>query len=73
MASRREMEDFELWSAVGKMEGQSITGVDFFFDVHHSVLSRSWKKILNSQTVVGKSVTCRQGLRPSQMIDVLLL
>ncbi|GFW37869.1 transposable element Tcb1 transposase [Trichonephila clavipes] len=47
------MEDSKRWRAVGRIEaGQSITDVDFFFGVHHSVISRLWKQIQTTQTVV---------------------
>ncbi|GFV59165.1 transposable element Tc3 transposase [Trichonephila clavipes] len=47
------MEDSELWRAVGCIEaGQSITDVAIFFSVHHSVISRLWKRFQTTQTVV---------------------
>ncbi|GFV27315.1 HTH_Tnp_Tc3_2 domain-containing protein [Trichonephila clavipes] len=47
------MEDSERWRAVGHIEvEQPITDVAFFFGVHHSVISRSWKQFQTTQTVV---------------------
>ncbi|GIY54379.1 hypothetical protein CDAR_217721 [Caerostris darwini] len=66
MASRKRMEDSERWPAVRCIEaGQLITVVGIFFAVHHSVVSRSWKQFLISQTsgrskiiIDGRSIYC---------------
>ena len=70
MTSRRRMEDSEFWCAVGCIEaGQSITDVAVLFAFHHSVISRLWKELQTTQTVVQRS----QGLQPLRKIDILLL
>ncbi|GFV00054.1 uncharacterized protein TNCV_4057271 [Trichonephila clavipes] len=57
MTSRKRMEDFELWRAVGRIEtGQSITDVALFFGVHHSVISCLWKQFQTTLTVVRRPV-----------------
>ncbi|GFU72126.1 uncharacterized protein TNCV_3858981 [Trichonephila clavipes] len=57
MTSRKRMEEFERWHSVRRIEaGQSITYVDLFFSVHHSVISRLWKQFQTTQTVVRRSV-----------------
>ncbi|GFT26600.1 transposable element Tcb2 transposase [Trichonephila clavipes] len=60
MTSRKRMEDSERWRAVGRTEaGQSITDVALFFVVHHSVISRLWKKFQTTQTVLRSPVRGR--------------
>ncbi|GFT15982.1 neural-cadherin [Trichonephila clavipes] len=60
MTSRKRMEHYERWHAVGCIEeGQSITGVALFFGVHHSVISRLWKQLQTTQTVVRRPVAGR--------------
>ncbi|GFY36155.1 HTH_Tnp_Tc3_2 domain-containing protein [Trichonephila clavipes] len=57
MTSRKRMEDSERWRAEGCIEaGQSITDVALFFGIHHSVISRLWKQLQTTQTVVRKPV-----------------
>ncbi|GFW83688.1 transposable element Tcb2 transposase [Trichonephila clavipes] len=57
MTSRKRMEDSELSRAVRRIEaGQSITDVPLFFGVHHSVVSRLWKRFQTTQTVERRPV-----------------
>ena len=54
------MEDSELWRAVERIEaGQSITDIALFFGVHHSLISRLWKQLQTTQTVVRRLVAGR--------------
>ncbi|KFM71819.1 hypothetical protein X975_22357, partial [Stegodyphus mimosarum] len=60
MTSTRRMENSERWRDVGRIEaGQSITDVAIFFGVHHSVISRLWKQLQATQTVVRRHVAGR--------------
>ncbi|GFT65097.1 transposable element Tcb1 transposase [Trichonephila clavipes] len=53
-----EKNEWKILSAVGHIEaGQSITDVALFFSVHHSVISRLWKQLQITQTVVRKPVS----------------
>ena len=57
MTSRRRMENFEIWRALGCIKaGQSITDVALFFGVHHSVISCLWKQFQTTQTVVQRPI-----------------
>ena len=60
MTSRRRMDDFGYWRAVGLIEvGQSITDVALFFGVYHSVISQLWNYLQIGQTVVRRPVSGR--------------
>ncbi|GFU42487.1 uncharacterized protein TNCV_4556111 [Trichonephila clavipes] len=57
MTSRKRMEDSERWRAVARVEAwQSITDVALFFGVHYSVISRLWKQLQTTQTVIRRPI-----------------
>ncbi|GFX74130.1 HTH_Tnp_Tc3_2 domain-containing protein [Trichonephila clavipes] len=57
MTSRKRKEDSERWRAVGRTEaGQSVTDVALLFGDHHSLISRLWKQLQTTQTVVRRPV-----------------
>ena len=67
------MEYSKRWRAVERIEaGQSITDVSLFFGVHHSVISRLWKKFQTTQTVVRRPVDGRLRVTTPAKIDILL-